>query len=78
MNMNDFYKLRHRKKVLQNFKNSFLKNVIIEFGSKVFMLSISNYASKENQVLTSNIIFTKIEILNFREKIMKIYIFVLL
>ena len=62
------------------FENSFLKNGFLEFWTKVLIVSILTYPFNDNQVHNKNydyFIFSKIVITNFRQKLQKIFIFVL-
>ena len=52
--MSHFLKLRHRKKALENFKNSFLKNAALEFWSEAFFVSILTYSSNDIKVYNQN------------------------
>ena len=70
--MSHYCKLRHRKKILKTFENSFLKNGILKFWSKPLIVYILQYSSNNNYVHNQNIISYKLLITNFPEKIRKL------
>ena len=65
----NFTNVNLKSEIIEFFKDSFVKNRILEFSFWTLILSISTYPSNDNKLHRQNMISSKIVMTNIREKL---------